>query len=82
MLKCRNIAHHGSDYVDATLTRSQTLGYALHLLVCGHCRRFIRHLRCTIAYARALDKNELLNDNEAEKIAQKATNPNPSHPSD
>lgn len=49
MLKCRDVLALGSQYVDGAVSPSQRLALRLHLLVCGHCRRFVRHLRLTRA---------------------------------
>lgn len=75
MLKCSDIAKHASDKLDGELTWSQSLGYGMHLLVCGHCRYFLRHLRTTIAYARALPEPPPLEQSDAERIVERTLNP-------
>ncbi len=45
MLNCRDIANHSSDYLDGTLPRSRRLTIWLHLMMCGHCRRYLKNLR-------------------------------------
>ncbi len=47
MLKCRDVLALGSVYVDGATTRRETFALRTHLLMCGHCRRFIRALRLT-----------------------------------
>ena len=63
MLKCRDIAHQSSDYLDGNLGLGQRMGVTMHLLMCGKCRAFIRHLRTALEVyaklpARHLDDEE------------------------
>lgn len=76
MLKCRDIAHQASDYLDQQLTGWQRVRFRIHLLYCYYCRRFVNHLRITNGYLRGnpfahlseADKNEV--DNILAKIHQ------------
>jgi hypothetical protein len=70
MLKCRDIAHQASDYLDRHLTLRQRLAVATHLLLCGNCRAFIRHMRTSIAYYRELPAREI-DEEQAAAIAEK-----------
>ena len=45
MLNCREIADHSSDYLDGRLPRSRRLAIWLHLMMCGHCRRYLNNLK-------------------------------------
>ena len=48
MLSCKELAQqHASDYIDRNLSPSQRLQVGMHLLVCGHCRRFVKKLKIT-----------------------------------
>jgi hypothetical protein len=71
MLKCRDIAERASDYIDGHLSLNQRLAVLLHLLICGHCRAFVRQLRLLLAYYRHLPPQELAPE-EAAAIAQRA----------
>ncbi len=71
MLKCKDIAAHASEHIDGELTWKQSLGYGVHLLVCGYCRRFVRQLRTTIACARAVASKDALPPEDAQKIAER-----------
>jgi anti-sigma factor RsiW len=45
MLTCRELVHtRASDYIDSQLNWRQRAGVRLHLLICDHCRRFVRQL--------------------------------------
>ncbi len=47
MLKCRDVAREASDYLDKTQPWPRRLVLWFHLLICVHCRRFLRHLHIT-----------------------------------
>lgn len=47
MLKCRDVLALGSTYVDGASSGREKLALRTHLMMCGHCRRFIRALRLT-----------------------------------
>ncbi|MEZ5527337.1 MAG: hypothetical protein R3F26_07375 [Gammaproteobacteria bacterium] len=72
MLSCRDIAAKASDHLDRKLTFSQSVSYGFHLLMCGYCREFVRHLRTTIELAPHLAEQNQLCDDEAARIAQRA----------
>ncbi|MCB1648652.1 MAG: zf-HC2 domain-containing protein [Pseudomonadales bacterium] len=72
MLSCRDIAAKASDHLDRKLTFSQSVSYGFHLLMCGYCREFVRHLRTTIELAPHLAEQNQLGDDEAARIAQRA----------
>lgn len=44
MKKCRDIHDLASELLAGDLSRSERLGIRLHLMMCSHCRRFVRHL--------------------------------------
>jgi cytidine deaminase len=56
MLKCKDVAHLASDYVDENLPWHKAFGIRMHIMMCAHCRRFLRHFNTTIKVARAVDK--------------------------
>lgn len=47
MLKCRDVAHEASDYIDHNQTRWHRFWFNVHLFICSNCRRFVRHVRTT-----------------------------------
>lgn len=51
MLNCREVTEKASDYLDQALPWRQRLGMRVHLLMCQHCRRYVRQLH---AIAKAL----------------------------
>ncbi len=44
MLKCRDVTALGSDHLDGHTSTAKKLQVQLHLKICKHCRRFVRHL--------------------------------------
>lgn len=72
MLKCRDVAHKASDYLDGNQTLGQRLAVAFHLLMCGHCRAFIHHLRTTLAYFNKYPHQQL-GEKETAEITKRAT---------
>lgn len=51
MLKCREVTHQASDYLDKNMPCRKVVNVRLHLMMCRHCRRFVRHLATTIKVA-------------------------------
>jgi predicted anti-sigma-YlaC factor YlaD len=47
MLNCKQVATQASDYLDNHVDGKLRWKIRMHLLMCSHCRRFIRHLRIT-----------------------------------
>ena len=54
MLKCKDIANIASDYLDKNLGLKESFSVKLHIFICVHCRRFIRHLLSTIHMVRGM----------------------------
>lgn len=47
MLKCRDVLALGSVYIDGASTPREKFALRTHLLICRHCRKFVRALRLT-----------------------------------
>lgn len=46
MLSCKELAQdQASAYIDGCLSGRQHLGMRVHLVLCRHCRRFIKQLK-------------------------------------
>jgi hypothetical protein len=65
MLKCRDIARQASDYLDHNQSFRQRLDVMLHLLICGNCRAFLKHLRTSVAYYQKIPRPELSDEDAA-----------------
>ncbi|PWB30193.1 anti-sigma factor [Pseudomonas sp. SDI] len=68
MLSCKELVACASDYLDGQQGFAQYLRTRQHLLLCRHCRRFIRQLRLTQATLRALPQAPV---DDAESIVQR-----------
>ena len=44
MLSCKDVANRASDYLDNQTDARLRWQIRLHLMMCSHCRRFMRHL--------------------------------------
>lgn len=77
MLKCRDISHKAGDYVEEQLTFKSRLAYSVHLLLCGHCRLFLKHFRTTIAYTKAISIDDQPSDQQVSAILEKALSDTP-----
>lgn len=65
MLSCHDLAHHhASDYIDGQLGWRDRFRVRLHLLICVHCRRFIRQLKLVPKVLRGRDNRPGGTDHE------------------
>ncbi len=55
MLKCSEIANLASDYLDKNLSWKESFSVKMHIFICVHCRRFIRHLLSTIHIVQGME---------------------------
>lgn len=56
MLKCRDVAQQASDYIESERPWYRKLGWYMHLFMCKHCRKFVRHLKLTVHTTRKILK--------------------------
>lgn len=54
MLSCKEVSQLSSEFIDKRLSLKQRLRFFIHMLMCGHCRRYIRQLRTMIQKSRGL----------------------------
>ena len=67
MLSCKDINQYANQYIDRELTIGQRFAIGFHLLMCVHCRRYVRQLATTINTLRRLPKKEC-SDEQMEHI--------------
>ena len=53
-MTCREVNQFLNEYLDRTLPWHQRLWFNLHLLVCRHCRRYLRSYATTIRVTQTL----------------------------
>ena len=69
MYSCKEISNRSSDYLDKELTFSERMKFGVHLLLCGHCRKFISHMKKTTDIVKELPRNNKeLSETEAEGL--------------
>ena len=54
MLSCKDINQKANQYIDDEFTIRLRLAVGFHLLMCVHCRRYVRQLAATINTLRRL----------------------------
>lgn len=52
-MNCREVLEQFGDHADGGLTSWQRWRVRLHLWICGHCRKYFRSYRATIAAEKA-----------------------------
>ena len=62
MLKCSEISHLASDYLDNHLDWKTSLSVRMHIFICVHCRRFVRHLRSSIRIVQGMARESATDD--------------------
>ena len=58
MLSCKDINQNADQYIDGELTIRQSLAVGFHLLMCVHCRRYVRQLAAMVNTLRKRPKAE------------------------
>ena len=51
MLSCREVVDSTDLLLDGVMNRRQRLAMKMHLLMCHHCRRYVRQLRALLKAA-------------------------------
>ncbi len=54
MLNCKQVATLASEYIDHNTDTRLNWKIRMHLLMCSHCRRFVRHLKITTKVTRSV----------------------------
>ena len=68
MLKCREVHHHASDYIEGNCSWSKRLQIKMHVMMCRHCYSFMKKLRLTRKVIARIDLKSP--ENRAKKIDQ------------
>jgi hypothetical protein len=69
-LNCKDIVAQSSDYIENSQTGDSSinrLAIKFHLLMCHHCRRFVRHKKITNEYLFKHQQLNQISDSELEK---------------
>lgn len=49
MMSCSEITELVTAYLDRRMPLSQRMAFRMHMLMCPHCRRYLRQVRATVA---------------------------------
>ncbi len=49
MITCEQMTNRITEYLEGTVPRGERIGMWLHLLICHHCRRYLRQMKRAIA---------------------------------
>ncbi len=49
MLKCREVVDTADQLLDGNISRRQRFAIKMHLVMCRHCRRYVRQLRALLS---------------------------------
>ena len=71
MITCKDVCDNATDFLEGPTTFLERANLRLHLLMCKHCRRFIRQFRTTVAVTRHLGDKEPPSDEEIDNLLQK-----------
>lgn len=74
MLKCKHVVEKADALVDGTpLSRRERFALRLHLMMCHHCRRYVRQLRALLGFLPR--ETDPLDDARTEAILKKLDAP-------
>jgi len=48
MLSCKDVTEYSDEFLDHNLRLRKRLAMKMHLLICVHCRRYLRQLKALI----------------------------------
>lgn len=68
MLSCKQVVDHSDHLLAGEVSRRQRLAIYLHLLICVHCRRYLRQLRLMLAALPRLRRRA--EDSEVDAVMQ------------
>lgn len=78
MLKCRDIVNTADQLLDGDMNRRQLLATKMHLLLCRHCRRYVRQLRALLRAIPFMHKKA--SDTEVSKVMEHIHSHRGNHP--
>lgn len=66
MLNCREVTQQADRYLEGDLSRRQRFAMRLHLMLCSHCRRYVRQMRALLEAIPSI--HQKATDREVEEI--------------
>lgn len=68
---CKEVCEHADDYIDGPTPTLERVKLRLHLLMCKHCRRFLRHMRLVMGVAPTLAEEQTPSDADIDRLIRK-----------
>ena len=65
MLSCRDVSEGASHFIEGETTLMERFNLRLHLIICSHCRRFLKQFRLTTSASRQLQQVPEMNEETA-----------------
>ena len=78
MLKCREVVASADQLLDGSLGRRQKFALRMHLLLCRHCRRYVRQLRVLLRAVPFMHRQA--SDTEVKQVMDHLYNHQPRQP--
>ncbi len=72
MLTCKDVCDNATNYLEGPTTLLERINLRVHLLMCKHCRRFVRQFNLTIGVAQELEQDSP-SDDEINVLVEKLT---------
>lgn len=74
MITCKDVCDTASDYLDTPPGLLTRLSLRMHLLICKHCRRYLRQLAMSNRAARKLQPSYEPGDEEIDRLIERLKN--------
>lgn len=70
MITCRHVFDHASNYLEGPVSLRERILLVTHLIICKHCRRYIRQLKLAAGIAARIPAEEAPTDLEINALTQ------------
>ena len=77
MITCRHVYESASDYVEGPVNLRERLLLFVHLVICKHCRRYIRQLKAVIGIAAVIPPMQEPTEAEIDILARRLARSDP-----
>jgi predicted anti-sigma-YlaC factor YlaD len=71
MFSCKDIHQRSSQYINGENSLLTKAGVLMHILMCGHCRLFIKQLRLTVKTIKKIPQHQQHNEDELDAMVDK-----------
>jgi len=71
MQSCKQVCENATELKNEETTFLRRLTLRFHLLMCKHCRRFVRQLDATMSATRELDEPEAPSEEEINRVLER-----------